>query len=73
LNFIKLVSLAFAISAPIAWMLMNSWLQTYAYRIKMEWWMMGIAAIIIFLITFVTIFWQTYRAATANPVESLRI
>ncbi|GAA4144526.1 hypothetical protein GCM10022216_27570 [Sphingobacterium kyonggiense] len=73
LNFIMLVSLAFAISAPIAWMLLNSWLQTYAYRVQMEWWMMGIAAMIVFLITFFTIFWQTFRAATANPVESLRI
>ncbi|WP_343539293.1 ABC transporter permease [Sphingobacterium thalpophilum] len=72
-DFIKLVALAFAISAPMAWILLNSWLQTYAYRVQMEWWMMGIAAVIVFLTTFFTIFWQTYRAATTNPVESLRI
>lgn len=72
-DFFKLIVLAFAISAPIAGMLMSSWLQTYAYRIKMQWWMMGIAAMIVFLITLFTIFWQTFRAATANPVESLRI
>lgn len=72
-DFIKLVVLAFAISAPLAWILLNSWLQIYAYRIQIEWWMMGIAAIIVFLIAFFTIFWQTFRAATANPVECLRI
>lgn len=72
-DFIKLIVLAFAISAPMAWILLNSWLQTYAYRVQMEWWMMGIAAVIVFLTTFFTIFWQTYRAATTNPVESLRI
>ncbi|VTR34634.1 ABC transporter permease [Sphingobacterium thalpophilum] len=72
-DFIKLVALAFAMSAPMAWILLNSWLQTYAYRVQMEWWMMGIAAVIVFLTTFFTIFWQTYRAATTNPVESLRI
>jgi len=71
-EFILLIAIAFAIAAPIAWYFMNQWLQNYAYRINIGWWVFaagGLAAIIIALIT---ISFQAIKAAIANPVKSLR-
>lgn len=71
-DFIRLIILSFIISAPLGWWIMDFWLQLYAYRIDIEWWMIASAALLIFTLTFMTIAWQTFRAARANPVESLR-
>jgi putative ABC transport system permease protein len=51
---------------------MNNWLQTYAYRIEIQWWMFVLAAAISIVIAWSTIAWQAFRAANANPVDSLR-
>lgn len=71
-DFIKLVFIAFIIASPLAWWAMNKWLQTYAYRIEIQWWMFVLAAVISVVIAWSTIAWQAFRAANANPVDSLR-
>lgn len=71
-DFIKLVVIAFLIAAPLAWFIMNGWLQAYAFRIDIQWWMFALAAIIALTIAWSTIAWQTFRAARVNPVDSLR-
>jgi ABC-type antimicrobial peptide transport system permease subunit len=71
-EFIILISIAFLIATPLAWYFMNKWLQNYAYRITINWWLFaagGLAAIIIALLT---ISFQAIKAAIANPVKSLR-
>ena len=72
-EFILLIAVAFAIATPLAWYYMHKWLQDYAYRITINWWIFilgGIAAIVIAL---VTISFQAVKAASANPVKSLKI
>src|SRR5690606_34317706 len=71
-DFIRLVGLAFIIASPIAWYAMNQWLQDFAYRIDIEWWMFALAGIMAVGIALLTVSFQAIRAAVANPVESLR-
>jgi len=71
-DFLKLVLLGFVISVPIAWYFMNRWLQDFAYRIDMGAGIFLAAGMGAVLIALATISWQSIRAATANPVESLR-
>jgi putative ABC transport system permease protein len=71
-DFIKWIILANLIAWPIAWYAMNKWLQNFAYRIEMSWWMFATAGGIALVIALLTISWQAIRAATANPVEALR-
>ena len=68
----KWVLLANIVAWPVAWFAMNNWLQNFAYRINMDWWMFVLAGGIALLIALLTVSWQAIRAATANPVESLR-
>jgi len=71
-DFLKLVIIALIIAIPIAWVAMNKWLQDFAYRINIHWWVFVIAAVIALLIAFITISSQAVRAAIVNPVRSLR-
>ncbi|HEY4194477.1 MAG TPA: ABC transporter permease [Mucilaginibacter sp.] len=71
-DFMALVSISIIIATPIAWYAMNQWLQDFAYRIAIEWWVFALAAIIALLIAFATISYQSIKAALANPVKSLR-
>jgi putative ABC transport system permease protein len=71
-EFIQLVIIAFAIATPIAWWLMNNWLQNYAYKIEIKWWVFAIAGIGSTIIALVTMSLQAIKAALANPVKSLR-
>ncbi|WDF70871.1 ABC transporter permease [Sphingobacterium oryzagri] len=71
-EFIRLMLLAFIIASPLAWWMMRSWLQSYAYRIDIQWWMFAAAGLLTICIALATITWQTLRAATSNPVDSLR-
>lgn len=71
-DFLKLVLLAVAIATPIAWMMMSKYLQGFAYRIAIEWWVFVLTAFIALLIAFITVSFQSVKAAMANPVESLR-
>jgi putative ABC transport system permease protein len=71
-DFMRLIFFANLIAFPVAWWIMNSWLQDFAYRIHLSWWIFAMAAIIALLIAAVTISLQTIRASIANPVNSLR-
>lgn len=71
-DFIKLAVVASIIAFPLGWWVMNHWLDNFAYRINIRWWIFGIAAFVTLLITLITISFQSIKAAMANPVESLR-
>jgi ABC-type antimicrobial peptide transport system permease subunit len=71
-QFLVLVFIAFLIAVPIAWGVMNNWLQDYAYRITISWWMFLIAGAFAIAIALITVSFQAIRAAVANPVKSLR-
>jgi putative ABC transport system permease protein len=71
-DFIVLVFAAFVIGAPIAWLIMHQWLQDFAYRIHIEWWVFAITGVLAVTIALATISVQAIRAAVSNPVRSLR-
>lgn len=71
-DFMRLVLLAFVIAAPIAWWATYKWLQNYAYKTNMSWWIFAISGFSMLLIALITLSMQTIKAARANPVESLR-
>ena len=71
-DFLKLVIVAIVIASPIAWWAMNKWLADFAYRIDIQWWMFAAAGLAAILVAFVTVSFQSVKAALANPVKSLR-
>lgn len=71
-DFVKLVALAILIASPIAWWAMNKWLEGFAYKVNISWWVFGIAGISALLIALLTIIFQAIKAAIANPVKSIR-
>ena len=71
-DILKLMIVASLIASPIAWLAMNKWLQNYAYRIHIGWWVFIIAGLIATLIALLSVSFQSVRAALANPVKSLR-
>ena len=71
-DFLKLVLLAAVIAVPLAWWVMNKWLQNYPYRIVVSWWIFALSAIFILGIALLTIGIQSMKAAVTNPVKSLR-
>jgi putative ABC transport system permease protein len=72
MDFIKLVLISIVIATPIAWWAMNKWLQDFAYRVHIQWYILAIAGTIAVLIAFITISFQSIKAALSNPVNSLR-
>jgi putative ABC transport system permease protein len=71
-DFLKLVCIASVIAFPIAWYAMNKWLDDFAYRIDISWWVFVVAGIVALLIALFTISFQAVRAAMSNPVKSLK-
>src|SRR5665213_1375925 len=71
-DFLKLVLVATLIAFPIAWYAMSHWLQGFAYRINIHWWVFVLSAILALIIALITVSFQAIKAALANPVESLR-
>ncbi len=71
-DFLKLVIVSVAIAYPLAWWAMNKWLQSFAYRVNISWWVFVIAGIVSVLVALITISFQAVKAAVANPVKSLR-
>jgi ABC-type antimicrobial peptide transport system permease subunit len=71
-DFIRLVLLAFVIAAPIAWWASYKWLQNYAYKTNMSWWLFAISGFSMLLLALITLSIETIKAAKANPVKSLR-
>ncbi len=71
-DFIRLVIIAFVIASPVAWFIMHNWLQDFAYRINISWWIFFAAGLLAVIIALTTISFQAIKAAIANPVKSLR-
>ena len=71
-EFIKWVVLSIIIATPVAWFAMYKWLQNFAYRIALSWWIFIFAGILALMIAILTVYWQSWRAATRNPADSLR-
>ncbi len=71
-DFVKLVCIAILMVSPVAWWLLNKWLQAFEYRINMSWWMFAIAGLLAMAIALFTVSFQAIKAAIANPVKSLR-
>ncbi|MCD8742594.1 ABC transporter permease [Mucilaginibacter roseus] len=71
-DFVKLVLLAMLIATPLAGYIMSRWLQDFAFRINLSWWMFGLAGAITMFIAVITVSTKAIKAATANPVKSLR-
>lgn len=71
-DFIRLVLIAAATAFPVSWWAMNLWLDDFAYRINIQWWMFALAGLLAIVIALVTVSFQAIKAATANPVKSLR-
>jgi putative ABC transport system permease protein len=71
-DFIKLVGISVLIATPIAWYVMNNWLQEFAYRTSISWWIFAVAGLAALFIALITVSFQAIKAALANPVKSLR-
>jgi len=71
-GFIKWVAIAFVIATPVAYYLMNDWLENFAYKTTLSWWIFVLAGLIVLLIAIITVSGQTFKAARRNPVETLR-
>lgn len=71
-DIMKLVGVSFLITVPLGWYLMNQWLEGFAYKIDLSWWIFALAGIIAFLIAFLTISSQSLKVAYSNPAESLK-
>ncbi|HVV73189.1 MAG TPA: FtsX-like permease family protein, partial [Verrucomicrobiae bacterium] len=72
LGFLRLVFVAILVAVPLAWWIMNHWLEDFAYRIEIRWWMFAGVGIVAMVIALATVTSQVWRAARANPVEALR-
>ena len=71
-NFVKLVLIASVIAFPVAWWAMNNWLDDFPYRVTISWWIFAIAVVVALVIALITVSFQSIKAATTNPVKSLR-
>jgi putative ABC transport system permease protein len=71
-DFVKWVAIAFVIATPIAYYAMNKWLENFAYKTSLSWWIFALSGILALGIALLTVSWQSWRAATRNPVEALR-
>jgi len=71
-DFTKLILLALLLAFPVSYLVMNSWLSDYAYRIDISWWLFAVGAVFVIGISWITVSWHSVRVATVNPVESLK-
>lgn len=71
-DFVKWVAIAFVVATPLAWYAMNKWLENFAYKTELSWWIFALAGLLALGIALVTVSFQSWKAATRNPVESLR-
>jgi putative ABC transport system permease protein len=72
MDFVKWVAIAFVIATPIAWYVMDKWLQNFAYKTQLSWWIFMLAGLLALAIALLTVSWQSWLAARRNPVEALR-
>jgi putative ABC transport system permease protein len=71
-DFMKGVVFSILIATPLAWYAMNKWLENFAYKTELSWWIFALAGLLALGIALLTVSWQSWRAATRNPVEALR-
>lgn len=71
-DYLKLVLISFVIASPVAWFATKTWLQGFAYRINISWWLFALSLIIVIVLTILTVGIQSYKASFRNPVEALR-
>lgn len=71
-EYLVLVFISIIIASPVAWWAINKWLDNFAYKMELTWWMFSIPAIATLIIAFLTMFYHSFKAAIANPVDSLR-
>ena len=71
-SYVKWVVIAFTIATPVAYYAMNKWLENFAYKTELSWWIFALAGVLALGIALLTVSWQSWRAATRNPVEALR-
>lgn len=71
-SFVRWLAISFVIAVPLVWYFMDDWIRQYAYRTTLSWWIFGLAGVATLLIALMTVFGQSYKAATANPAESLK-
>jgi len=71
-NLVKWVIIAFFIASPVAWYVLQKWLENFAYKTTLSWWIFALAGVLALGIALLTVSWQSWRAATRNPVEALR-
>jgi putative ABC transport system permease protein len=72
IEYILWVLISIVIANPIAWYFMHKWLQKFAYRIEIRWWVFALTGAIVLVVALLTVGFQSYRAASKNPVEALR-
>jgi len=72
LEFVRWITVSFIIAIPVIAYIMHKWLQSFAYRINLNWWMFASAGIITLVISLLTVSWQTFYTATRNPTDCLR-
>ncbi len=72
MEFIKWIAIAFVLACPIAWFTIHKWLQNFAYKTELSWWVFAAAGAVAVSVALLTVSWQSWRAATRNPVEALR-
>ena len=71
-DFLKLVGIGLVIATPLAWYLMDQWLQDFAFRVDIEWWVFALAGFVAISVAFLTVSYQSIKAAWVNPVDSLK-
>nr|MDE5639878.1 hypothetical protein [Odoribacter sp.] len=71
-GFLKLIAISFVLAVPIAWYIVNVWLAGFPYRVSVYWWVFLLAGVVTLFITLLTVSYQSWRAATVNPVETLK-
>jgi putative ABC transport system permease protein len=71
-GFVKWILLAYLIATPIAYYIMHKWLESFAYKTELSWWIFALSGVVALGIALLTVSWQSWRAATRNPVEALR-
>ncbi|HKK09776.1 MAG TPA: FtsX-like permease family protein, partial [Bacteroidales bacterium] len=72
LVFIRWVGIAFIVATPVSWYVAETWLQNFAYKTELSWWIFILSGIITLCIVLITVSWQTFRVARRNPVDALR-
>lgn len=72
LSFMKMVGVAFVIGIPVAWLVVHRWLEGYSHRISLSWWIFVLAGLVVVLMAFIAVIWQSVRTAKANPANVLK-